>query len=305
MITSPIWLPATLVAGAVQAWRTAIQRRVSQSLSLNAAGLVRYLYGIPFTLLLLGGYTLVVPEPGPAIAPGFLLFCLGGGLAQIIATNLLITAFRHRNFVVGTAYSKTEAVQGALLSFLLLGERLSPLAWAGIGCGVVGVMLLSTGGKRMGPGDFLRALAQPAALTGIASGFFFALTAIGIRRATQAVGGDDRILAALLVLVMTVLLQTMMQGAYLMLHEPGEMRRVFASWRVSGQVGLLSALGSACWFTGFATAPVALVRIVGQIEVAFTMAFGHFYLKERMRRSEAAGLLLVVAGVALALMGAL
>jgi drug/metabolite transporter (DMT)-like permease len=83
------------------------------------------------------------------------------------------------------------------------------------------------------------------------------------------------------------------------------MRRVFASWRVSGQVGLLSALGSACWFTGFATAPVALVRIVGQIEVAFTMAFGHFYLKERMRRSEVAGLMLVVSGVALALIGAL
>ncbi|KAA9014986.1 DMT family transporter [Sphingobium limneticum] len=305
MITSPIWLPATLVAGAVQAWRTAVQRRVSHSLSINAAGLVRYLYGIPFALLLLGGYRLVFPTALPAIGPLFLPFCLAGGLAQIIATNLLIMAFKHRNFVVGTAYSKTEAVQGAVLSFLLLGERLHPLAWAGIGCGVMGVMLLSTGGKRMGPGDFLRALTQPAAITGIASGFFFALTAIGIRRATQSVGGDDRILAALLVLVATVLMQTLLQGAWLMGREPGEMRRVLANWRVSGQVGLLSALGSACWFTGFATAPVALVRIVGQIEVAFTMAFGHFYLKERMRGSEVAGLMLVVGGVALALMGSL
>lgn len=305
MITSPIWLPATLLAGATQAWRTAIQRRVSHSLSLNAAGLVRYLYGIPFTLMLLGGYRLLLPAPMPAIGPGFLLFCVAGGLAQIIATNLLILAFKYRNFVVGTAYSKTEAVQGAVLSFLLLGERLSPLAWAGIGCGVLGVMLLSTGGKRMGAMDFLRALGQPAAITGIASGFFFALTAIGIRRATQEVGGDDRILAALTVLVVTVLLQTLMLGAWLMLREPGEMGRVLRSWRVSGQVGLLSALGSACWFTGFATAPVALVRIVGQIEVAFTMAFGHFYLKERMRRSEVAGLLLVVSGVALALLGSL
>ncbi|QGP79457.1 DMT family transporter [Sphingobium sp. CAP-1] len=305
MISSPIWLPATLMAGATQAWRTAIQRRVSHSLSINAAGLVRYLYGIPFTLLLLGGYRLIFAAPLPVIGPYFLLFCLGGGLAQIIATNLLIMAFKHRNFVVGTAYSKTEAVQGAILSFLLLGERLNPLAWAGIGCGVAGVMILSTGGKRMGPIDFLRALGQPAAITGIASGFFFALTAIGIRRATQEVAGDDRILAALIVLVATVLLQTAIQGAWLMAREPGEMRRVLQSWRVSGQVGLLSALGSACWFTGFATAPVALVRIVGQIEVAFTMAFGHFYLKERMRRSEAAGLLLVVSGVALALMGAL
>jgi len=52
MISSPIWLPATLVAGAVQAWRTAVQRRVSHSLSLNGAGRVRYLYGLPFTLAL-------------------------------------------------------------------------------------------------------------------------------------------------------------------------------------------------------------------------------------------------------------
>ena len=67
MITSPIWLPATLLAGGVQAWRTAVQRRVSQSLSLNAAGLVRYLYGVPFTLMLLGGYRLVFPAPLPSV----------------------------------------------------------------------------------------------------------------------------------------------------------------------------------------------------------------------------------------------
>jgi len=301
----PIWLPATLMAGGVQAWRTAVQRRVSHSLSLNAAGLVRYLYGLPFTILLLGGYRLLFPGPLPSPDPSFLLFCLGGGLAQIIATNLLIMAFAHRNFVVGTAYSKTEAVQGAFLSFLLMGERLHPLAWAGIGCGVMGVMLLSTGGKRMGPLDFLRALGQPAALTGIASGFFFALTAIGVRRATQQVGSHDPILAALIVLVATVSAQVVMQGGYVLLREREQMVRVFRSWRVSGQVGLLSSLGSACWFSGFATAPVALVRIVGQIEVAFTLGFGHFYLGERMARSEIMGLMLVASGVVLALMGSL
>ncbi len=305
MITSPIWLPATLLAGGVQAWRTAVQRRVSHSLSINAAGLVRYLYGIPFALALLGLYQGVSPAPLPAIGPRFLLFCAAGGLAQIIATNLLIMAFAHRNFVVGTAYSKTEAVQGAVLSFLLLGERLSPLTWAGIGSGVLGVMLLSTGGKRMGPLDVFKALGQPAALCGIASGFFFALTAIGIRRATQEVAGDDHIHAALIVLATTVVLQTLLQGGYLLLRERDQMAKVFSSWRVSGQVGFLSAMGSACWFTGFATAPVALVRIVGQIEVAFTLAFGHFYLGEHMSRSEVAGLMLVVLGVILALAGAL
>jgi len=305
MITSPIWLPATLAAGALQAWRTAIQRRVGKTLSVNAAGLVRYLYGLPFAFALLALYHFALsPGPLPGFGHLFLLFCAAAGLAQIIATNLLLMAFGERNFVVGTAYSKTEAVQSAVLSWLLLGEKLNPLAWLGIAAGVVGVMILSTGGKRTRARDFLSVLGQPAARYGIASGFFFALTAIGVRRATMDVGTDDRILAALVVLATTVTLQTILQGGYLLWREPDQLRAVFRTWRISGQVGLLSSLGSACWFTGFATAPVALVRIVGQVEVAFTLAFAHFYLNERLQRSEVMGLLLVATGVILALISA-
>ena len=305
MISSPIWLPATLLAGALQAWRTAVQRRVGKSLSVNAAGLVRYLYGLPIAALLLAAYQYgIAPGAFPALGDKFLLFCLAGGLAQIIATNLLLMAFGNRNFVVGTAYSKTEAAQSALLSLLLLGEKLSLLTWLGIGSGVAGVMILSTGGKRMAPMDFIRALGQPAALYGIASGFFFALTAIGVRRATMEVVTEDHIRAALIVLVSTVALQTVIQGGYVMLREREQVRLVFFNWRIAGQVGLLSSVGSACWFTGFASAPVALVRIMGQVEIAFTMAFGHFYLGERVTRSEIIGLLLVTTGVVLALAGA-
>lgn len=290
----------------LQAWRTAVQRRVGHTLSVNAAGLVRYLYGLPFAVGLMVLYQYgIAPAAFPGLGPDFLLFCLAGGLAQIIATNLLLMAFGHRNFVVGTAYSKTEAVQGALLSMLLLGEKLSLLTWLGIGSGVTGVMILSTGGKRMAPMDFIRALGQPAALYGIASGFFFALTAIGVRRATMAVATPDHIRAALITLAATVALQTILQGGYIIWRERDQVRAIFSSWRISGQVGLLSAVGSACWFTGFASAPVALVRIVGQVEMAFTMAFGYFYLGERIARSEIIGLMLVTAGVVMALTGAL
>ena len=234
-----------------------------------------------------------------------MLFRSGGGLAQIIATNLLLMAFGERNFVVGTAYSKTEAVQSALLSVFLLGDHLSLPTWVGIGFGVAGVMVLSTGGKRMAAGAFLRALGQPAARYGIASGFMFALTTIGIRAATQAVATPDHIRAALIVLATTVAAQTVAQGAYLLLRERDQVARVFSEWRVAGQVGLMSSVASACWFTGFASAPVALVRIVGQIEVAFTMAFAHFYLGEKTSRSEILGLILVAIGVVFALVGSL
>jgi drug/metabolite transporter (DMT)-like permease len=307
VITLPIWLPATLFAGALQAWRTAVQRRVGKSLSVNAAGLVRYLYGLPIALALAGLYQFVVaPQALPHLTAWFYLFAAAGGLAQIIATNLLLMAFEERNFVVGTAYSKTEAMQSALLSVLLLGDHLAPLVWAGIASGVIGVMILSTGGKRMGAGELLRLLGQKAAIYGIASGFFFALTTIGVRRAALELGtGDDHVRAGLLTLAAVVALQTVLQGGYVWWRERDQVPLVFANWRVAGQVGLMSSLGSACWFTAFASAPVALVRIVGQVEIAFTMAFGHFYLGERMRVSEGIGLLLVGVGVVLALAGAL
>jgi drug/metabolite transporter (DMT)-like permease len=304
MITSPLWLPATLAAGGLQAWRTAVQRRVGKTLSVNAAGLVRYLYGLPFALVMGLAYVTITGHAPARLDGLFLLFCAAGGLAQILATNLLLMAFAEGNFVAGTAYSKTEAVQGAIFSAVLLGEHLQWIAWAGIATGVVGVMVLAAGGARRTPRDLLRAFGHRAAGYGIASGTLFALCAVGIRRATFELAMPDPIGAALITLCATVLIQTLMQGAWLAWREPDQFRPMFASWRVSGQVGLLSSVGSACWFTGFAAAPVALVRIVGQVEVAFTLAFAHFYLREGLKPNEVAGLLLVATGVVLALIGA-
>lgn len=304
MILSPVWLPATLIAGAVQSWRTAIQQRLRATLSVNAAGLVRYLYGFPVAVLLLSGYALARHAVLPGLSPAFWGYAVTGGICQIFGTNLLIMAFGFRNFVVGTAYSKTEAVQGALLSAWLLQEGLTPLVWAGIGCGVIGVIILSTGGRRLGPAALLREIVQPAALCGLGAGLGFALTSIFIRSATRTLATPDLPLRALVTLVATMLAQAILQGSYVALREPAQLRAVAATWRTSAQVGVLAAVGSAGWFTGFATAPVALVRTVGQIEVIFTLLFGRFYLKEALGHSEAAGLVLVAIGVVLAVAGA-
>ena len=59
---------------------------------------------------------------------------------------------------------------------------------------------------------------------------------------------------------------------------------------------------AACWFTGFAYAPVALVRAVGQVEILFTLLFSRFYLRESLKRSEVLGLALVVVSVVMILL---
>jgi drug/metabolite transporter (DMT)-like permease len=238
-----------------------------------------------------------LPLPSPNVP--FLLHCIAGGLMQILATNLLIMAFGFRNFAVGTAYSKTETAQTAVIALIVLHEVLRPIAWIGIALGLSGVMTLSLAGRGVKPRDLVLATVQPAALCGLSAGFLFALTAVFIKLANKALSGPSLLVRALLVLVVMNTLQIMMQGAFLAWREPAELRKAMTTWRSSAWVGTLSALGSACWFTAFALAEIALVRAVGQVEIVFTLLFSRFYLKETLRPGDIAGLVLVVCGVLL------
>lgn len=297
----PTWVPVTLIAALFQTWRTALQQRLRGRLSVGTAGLVRYLYAIPVGLLLLLSYWTASGAVLPRPTPGFVLGCAAAGVAQVVGTSLLIMAFGHRNFAVGTAYSKTDAVQAALLSWLLLGEGLAPAAWLGIGVGVCGVLTLSLAGRGLHLRTLLRATVQPAALCGLGAGAGFALAGVGIKAATVSLAASDAVLSALFALVVTNTLQTVMQGGYMAWREPKGLRAAFSSWRSSAWVGALSAGGSACWFASFALAPVALVRTLGQVEMVFTLLFSRFYLKESLRWADIAGLALIVAGVVLVL----
>ena len=295
----PVWIPVTLAAALLQCWRTALQQKLRHLLSVNGAGFVRFLYGAPTALFLLLTALLTTGLPLPVPNLTFLLECAAGGLAQILATNLLIMAFGFRNFAVGTAYSKTDVVQSAVIALIVLHEVLRPLAWVGIGMGLCGVLVLSLAGRGVRPRALVAAIVQPAALCGLGAGFLFALTTIFIKLANMALSGPSLVVRALFVLVVTNTLQTLMQGTWLAWREPSELRKAFTTWRSSSWVGTLSACGSACWFTAFALTDVALVRSVGQVEMVFTLLFSRFYLRETLKSGDVAGLVLVVMGVLL------
>jgi drug/metabolite transporter (DMT)-like permease len=295
----PVWIPITIAAALFQCWRTAMQQKLRHLLSVNGAGFVRYLYGAPTAFVLLVGALFITGLPVPAPTPLFVLYCIAGGLLQILATNLLIMAFGFRNFAVGTAYSKTETAQTAVIATIVLHELLRPLAWVGITVGLSGVLTLSLAGRGLRPLGLVRGTVQPAALAGLAAGFLFSFTAIFIKLANQALSGPSLFVRALFVLVVMNTLQTLMQGTFLAWREPDELRKAITTWRSSVWVGTLSALGSACWFTAFALAEVALVRSIGQVEIVFTLLFSRFYLKETLKFGDIAGLILVAAGVVL------
>ncbi len=293
----PLWIPITVTAALFQCWRTAMQQKLRGLLSVNGAAFIRFLYGAPVAIVFLLLGLAVTRTPIPSLGPHLLLFAAAGGLTQIIGTNLLIMAFGFRNFAVGSAYAKTEAMQTGLVALVVLHEQLRPFAWVGIGVGLVGVLTLSLAGRGLRLGQIAAATVQPAALCGLGAGFFLGTTGVLIKIATHDVHAGSFLVRALFVLATMTVLQTLMQGAYLAWRDPEELRKAFIHWRSAAWVGLLSASGSACWFTGFTLTDVALVRAVGQIEVVFTLGFSRFYLKERLKRGEVTGLLLVVAGV--------
>lgn len=297
------WLPITIVAALLQCWRTALQQKLRHQLSVNAAGFVRFLYGAPTALLIFLAGLAITCAPMPVPNVRFFLYCLAGGLLQIVATNLLIMSFGYRNFAVGTAYGKTEAAQSAVIALIVLHEVLQPLSWAGIALGLCGVMTLSLVGRGIRPRDIRAATVQPAALCGLGAGFLFACTTVFIKLANQSIPGPSLVVKALFAVVLTNTLQILMQGSWLLWREPAQLRKTFTTWRSSMWAGTLSGCGSACWFTAFALADVALVRSVGQIEIVFTLLFSRFYLKEQLKRTDMAGLVLVVGGVLLIVLG--
>ena len=285
-----LWIPITVAAAFLQNLRSMLQKRATGDLSVNGASYTRFLFALPFVWLYLAW--LASRATLPALTPEFLAFCVVGGGAQILGTAFLIASFTHDNFAVGTAFSKTEAVQTALFGLLILGDTLTGSAFAGILVSFVGVIILSNPGRAA---DLFKG--NRALLLGVASGAGFAVAAVSYRAAALSLPEGDFLTRSGYTLAVTVTLQTLMMGSYLVLREPGELGRVLRSWRSSIWVGLLGGLASACWFSAMTLVNASLVRALGQVELLFTFAASIWVFREQVRRREIIGAALVILGI--------
>lgn len=292
-----LWVPITIAAAFFQNLRSALQKHLKGRLSTMGATLVRFSYGMPFALLYLLGLVTLGDLPLPSPNPTFVLFVVVGGIAQILATALLLQTFSFRNFAVGTTYSKTETLQTALFGIVVLGDVLTlPVAIA-ILISLVGVALLSVARTDAEVGDLARGLTSKVALIGIASGAAFGASAVSYRAASLSLGGEGFVVQAAYTLACVIVLQTALMAVYLQLREPGQLRATLAAWRTAVWVGLSGMLASAGWFSAMTIQNAAHVRALGQIELVFTFIAAHFFFGERSNRLEVGGILLVVAGI--------
>ena len=291
-----LWVWLTLGAAVLQNVRSLLQQQLSAAeagqLTVLGATYVRFLYAVPFAWL--GAALLFADRPVPGAGLAFWLNSACGGIAQIGGTAALLGSFRRRSFAVGTAFSKTEAMQTAAFGFVLLGDSLSWLAFAGILVSLVGVVLMTARKSHLDGRHWL-----DGAGLGLLAGAAFAVAAVCYRGAALSLAEGAFFERAVATLAVALTVQTVVMGLLLWVREPGTLTAVLAAWRPGAAVGVTGALASTGWFSAMTLQNAALVRALGQVELIFAFLTSVWLFRERVRWRDAVGGGLLLVGVAL------
>jgi drug/metabolite transporter (DMT)-like permease len=287
MTPSWAWAAFTVFAAVGQTARNTMQRQLTASLGAVGATHVRFLFGFPFAVLFLIGVTTVTHQSLPHPSTDFWLWVTLGAITQILGTALMLLLMEERSFVVATAYIKTEPVFVAIFGLLFLNDLLSPPMMIAIAICTAGVIFMSARGG-LGSGR--------VALLGLASGAFFALSAIGFRGAILSLHLTNFIMAATFTLTVGLALQAVLLTAYLTIRTPDVLLALMRLWRPALVAGFMGALASQFWFLAFALATAASVRTLGLVDVIFAQAVSRFVFRHHTTRREYAGIALILVG---------
>ena len=83
-----LWIPITIAAAFVQNIRSALQKSLSESVGTGGATYARFVFALPLALVYI---YLLGPASGvalPGLNGAFILSCLIGGTAQVLATTI-------------------------------------------------------------------------------------------------------------------------------------------------------------------------------------------------------------------------
>ena len=298
-MTAPDWLWIALTIGAAltQTFRNAAQRQLTATLGTLGATLVRFLYGLPFTLAWLAAVSLYGGYSWPAFTPILMGWALLGAVSQLTAAALLLQVMEERNFALGIAYSKTDAILVALFAFLILGESVAAGVALAIGIGTLGVMLLAPADPQRPLRAMLEGLTSRSALLGVGSGACFAFSGVCNRAAALSVPETHFLLAAAIILAIAQSVQTFALGGWLLARRAGTLTLIFRAWRPSLFAGCMGATASIGWFTAVAIEPIAHVRTLALIELVFVYAVSQRIFREKITRREITGMGMLAAGL--------
>jgi len=308
-----LWIPITIAAAFLQNVRSALQKQLKQHLSTTGATFVRFGFGFPIAVAYVIFLHYGTDAPLPDMHARFWGYAMTGGMAQIFATLLLVYLFGLRNFAVGTAYSKTEPLQAAIFGAVILGDVTSTGATIAILIGLAGVVVISTAHAPRTAGGLMTSLVGRSALIGLASGTCFGLAAVFYRAASLSIAGHGTghgtgdgspgfLMQAGFTLLCVTGFQSVVMAGYMRFREPGQITATLGQWRTAAMVGVAGVCASIGWFTAMTIQNVAYVRALGQIELIFTFVASYFFFKEKIKKAEVIGAILIAACIVILLM---
>lgn len=105
-------------------------------------------------------------------------------------------------------------------------------------------------------------------------------------------------------LALGLILQTTLLATWMLLFDRPLLLKILGAWRQSLVAGFMGAFASQCWFIAFALTSAANVRTLGLVEVLFAQAMSKRVFAQDTSAREKIGMVLIVAGVAVLLLGA-
>lgn len=271
-----LWIPITLTATVFQVARNAAQRSLVGGAGPWGATLVRFLFGLPFSVVFTAMAISLTPGMTFHMTPNFWLWSAVGGAAQIGATATLLMAMHRSSFAIGTAFQQSGLPFAALFGFLFFHDHISALAWVGVVVATGALMILSWPKHIDGARDW------SAAGLGTLSGASFALCANAFRQAGLALDPLHAIPSGVATVLVTQAMQATGLTLFLALTNRPALRAALSSWRVSLGAGFFGAAASSGWFSALALAPAALVRAVGVVEMPIAALVGRRLFSEKL-----------------------
>lgn len=296
------WVAITVSAAFLQNVRSSLQKYLKDQIGTTGATFVRFGYGLPFAFVFFAVLHLICGYSLPTLNLVFGGWIVLAALSQILAQALLINLFSHRNFTVGTAYSRTEPAQAALFGLIFLGETISWPILAAIGVSVGGVMLISVARSSFTPASLLTSLLTRSVVIGLCSGAFFGIAAVSYRGASLSLGGPNFLMQGCVTLCAAISFQTVIMLIYMLIGSTNEFFRVCRAWKPALAVGFVGATASFGWFAAMTLEKAAIIKAVAQIEIIFTFISSLFFFREKINWLEIIGCVSIVGGILLLLL---
>ncbi|MGB1156543.1 MAG: hypothetical protein ACPG42_06970 [Alphaproteobacteria bacterium] len=310
------WILLGMAAGVFQALRVAGQKALSQRTSADvqlsswSAALARCLFGLPWAVLILVALIWLWGAP-TGLGLEYWLWIGAAAVFQILATIQQTLLLGKRNLAIGVVYVKTEVVIVALIgSTPFFAQYLTGLQWMAVLVSVIGVVVITRAklGATEGSVWDLR-----SAWLGLSGGVMLAATSLTLREGGLVLIRDGAALgvevspavAGMTTLVGVLVIQCVVVIAVMAARDASEFSRVTRRLRPMALTGLLSALGSACWFIGYVMMAPALVKSVGQVEFFAAVILSFMMFRERPTRTEWIGMSFVLLSILMLLLSTL